>query len=99
MTKGVAIGIDLGATTSRIGIWEENHVKLIENELGKRKTPSYVSINNEEHLVGDLALNNIEINPENTIFNIKRIMGSQFIDEDMNHLSFKIVDNNGNSIV
>jgi len=99
MTKGVAIGIDLGATTSRIGIWEENHVKLIENELGKRKTPSYVSINNEEHLVGDLALNNIEINPENTIFNIKRIMGSQFNDEDMNHWSFKIVDKNGNPYV
>ncbi|OUM59831.1 hypothetical protein PIROE2DRAFT_27414, partial [Piromyces sp. E2] len=99
MTKGVAFGIDLGATNLRIGTWEENYVNILENEMGKRKTISYVSFDDEEQIVGDLALNNMAIKPENTIFNITRVMGNRFNEKDLYHWSFNIVDKNGNQYV
>eukprot|EP00833_Pecoramyces_ruminatium_P013900 jgi/Orpsp1_1/1187932/evm.model.d7180000061247.1 len=74
-TKTCAIGIDLGTSYSCVGIWEKNHVEILENNLGNRKTPSYIAFNNNEWIVGETALNKIGMNPKYTIFGIKRLMG------------------------
>jgi len=99
MTKGnLSVGIDFGTTYSRIGIWKSTGVEIIENEYGKRMTPSYVSFNDVERLFGEMALNKIEVNPKNTIYNTKRIIGRYFNDEkvqsELKHLPFEVVEKN-----
>eukprot|EP00833_Pecoramyces_ruminatium_P012399 jgi/Orpsp1_1/1186431/evm.model.d7180000050548.1 len=103
MTKRYAIGIDLGTTNSCVGIWKNNHVEIIENNLGSRKTPSYVAFNNNELMVGETALHKIGMNPENTIFGIKRLMGRIIDDENiqsnMKFYPFKIYENRGKPLI
>ena len=92
------IGIDLGTTYSCVGIWDNGKVKIIENELGNRTTPSYVAFTNNEILVGELAKNQILRNPTNTIFDIKRLIGLKFDDnmvqEDIKYLPYKVIPDN-----
>jgi len=70
------IGIDLGTTNSAVAVMEAGHPKILENAEGGRTTPSVVAISkNGERLVGQAAKRQAIINPENTIYAIKRLIG------------------------
>eukprot|EP00760_Papus_ankaliazontas_P002653 PhM_4_TR11216/c0_g1_i1/m.78178/K03283/HSPA1s; heat shock 70kDa protein 1/2/6/8 len=98
------IGIDLGTTYSVVGIWQNDNVEIIPNELGNRITPSVVGFTGNERLVGDAARNQIERNHANTIYAVKRLMGRQVKEEvvqkDQGILSYEIVgDSHGRAAV
>ncbi|CBJ48460.1 Molecular chaperones GRP78/BiP/KAR2, HSP70 superfamily [Ectocarpus siliculosus] len=94
---GTVIGIDLGTTYSCVGVFKGGRVEIIANDQGNRITPSYVSWDsNGERLIGDAAKNQATINPETTVFDVKRLIGRGFSDKsvqsDMKLFPFKIVN-------
>ena len=95
----VAIGIDLGTTYSCVGVWLNGRVEIIANDQGNRTTPSYVSFSEQERLVGDAAKNQSALNPENTIFDAKRLIGRKFNDEKvakcLRYLPYKVLNVDG----
>ena len=94
----VAIGIDLGTTYSCVGWWKDNRCEIIANDQGNRTTPSYVAFTDTERLIGDSAKNQISMNPENTVFDAKRLIGMKFNDpsvqRDIKHFSFSVKSDN-----
>merc|ERR1719329_617265 len=93
---GTVIGIDLGTTYSCVGVFKNGKVEIIANDQGNRITPSYGAWTNEgDRLIGDSAKNQATINPENTVFDVKRLIGRKFSDKsvqaDKKLFPFKIV--------
>lgn len=93
------IGIDLGTTYSCVGVWKNGRVEIIANDLGNRITPSWVAFTETERLIGEAAKNQAAMNPENTVFDVKRLVGRKFNDpevvRDRKLYPYKIVDRDG----
>ena len=99
----VAVGIDLGTTYSCVAWWKDNRCEIIANDQGNRTTPSYVAFTETERLIGDGAKNQAAMNPENTVYDAKRLIGRKYADKtvqaDINSFPFKVISKDEKPII
>ncbi|XP_054161369.1 endoplasmic reticulum chaperone BiP-like [Oppia nitens] len=96
---GIVIGIDLGTTYSCVGVFVNSRIEIIPNDQGNRITPSYAAFTSDgRRLVGDAAKNQLTSNSENTVFDVKRLIGREWTDpmvqSDIKYYPFRVIDNN-----
>lgn len=99
---GKVIGIDLGTTNSCVSVIENGEPKVIVNSEGRRTTPSIVSFKDGERKVGDPAKRQAVTNPNNTIYSVKRFIGSTYkeIMSESNKMPYKVEkDKGGNPVI
>ena len=98
-----AVGIDLGTTYSCVGVFRDDRIEIIANDQGNRTTPSFVAFTDTERLIGDAAKNQVAMNPHNTVFDAKRLIGRRYgdaeVQSDMKHWPFKIIEKNGKPVI
>ncbi|KAJ5643117.1 uncharacterized protein N7484_005624 [Penicillium longicatenatum] len=98
-----AVGIDLGTTYSCVGVFRDDRIEIIANDQGNRTTPSFVAFTDTERLIGDAAKNQVAMNPHNTVFDAKRLIGRRFTDAevqaDMKHWPFKIIEKDTKPVI
>ena len=86
-----------------VGVWQNDRVEIIANDQGNRTTPSYVAFSDTERLIGDAAKNQVAMNPRNTVFDAKRLIGRKFADaevqSDLKHFPFTVVDRGGKPVI
>ena len=94
-----AVGIDLGASFSCVGVFQHGKVEIIANDQGNRTTPSYVAFNETERLIGDSAKSQIAMNPINTVFDAKRLIGRKWdegvVQADKKLWPFELINEGG----
>ena len=99
----VAIGIDLGTTYSAVGIWQNDRVEIIANDQGNRTTPSFVAFTSTERLIGDAAKNQAAINPVNTVYDAKRLLGREYnsteVQKEVKTFPFKVSNKNNKPMI
>ncbi len=101
--SNLSVGIDLGTTYSCVGVMRNNRVEIIANDQGNRTTPSYVAFTETERLVGEAAKNQAAMNPKNTVFDAKRLIGREFeskeVQGDMKLWPFKVIKDGKKSAI
>jgi heat shock protein 1/8 len=104
LDEDIIIGIDLGTTNSCVGIWRKNNLEIIPDKYGNRTIPSVVAFTNKTKYIGREAKKQIEVNTDNTYYEVKRLIGRKYDDEtvinDLQFMTYKIdKDEEGNVVL